>query len=140
MPRKRKQARITHRTHPAKVFRAPDGYCQWCHQEILSSAFKTFCGSLCKDVYSVHTDPKRWREEVWLQDRGICRECGVKHPIDGDWEADHVLPLLLAGLDWNFWSVLNGQVLCRDPCHLIKTKNDAILYAVDTPKRRRRTR
>jgi 5-methylcytosine-specific restriction endonuclease McrA len=51
----------------------------------------------------------------------------------GMWELDHVIPLSQAqrmGNPPHLWQLSNMQTLCP-PCHVIKTKQDRVLYGTD---------
>lgn len=141
--RRKRAPKFSHRTHPAKLFKAPPGVCQWCASDIVIAygtinANSKFCGRLCEDAYRVHTNPKIWRREVFRRCLGICQECGIKHSINGKtWEADHIQPLFIAFNDWNFWSPENGAVLCKKPCHEKKTEQDRIRFSVPRKNHRK---
>ena len=56
------------------------------------------------------------RKQIFLRDKGFCRECGV---YDENWEVDHIIPVFLGG---GACDLSNFQTLCPD-CHRIKTLN-----------------
>lgn len=55
------------------------------------------------------------RELLFSIDEGTCRVCGV---ITDNWQADHILPVVMGG---GACDISNYQTLCLD-CHKGKTK------------------
>lgn len=69
------------------------------------------------------------RQHIFFRDDGVCAACGKKHRYNNaDWQADHIQPLFLAYGDWAFWEPDNLQILCHDPCHKAKSKDDMAKY------------
>lgn len=127
-----------HRTHPSKLRRSAPGHCRWCNVAILKAdgtlnLRRSWCGQRCVTEYLLRTDPKVMRQHIFFRDDGVCAMCKTKHPYNnGDWEADHEMPLFLAYGDPAFWEPENLQILCKDPCHKIKTQADRIRYGFVT--------
>jgi 5-methylcytosine-specific restriction endonuclease McrA len=69
------------------------------------------------------------RRHIFYRDWGICAACGKKHGLlNGDWEADHILPLMISLGDPSFWDPDNLQLLCKKPCHQKKSTEDRRKY------------
>jgi len=69
------------------------------------------------------------RQHVFFRDKGRCAACGTIHPyLDGDWEADHVLPLMISWGDPSFFEPENVVILCTKPCHTEKSARDLREY------------
>lgn len=76
----------------------------------------------------LRADPKKMREHVFFRDDGVCARCGKKHEsLNADWEADHVMPLMVAFGDPRFWEPSNVVILCL-PCHKKKSAEDRRRY------------
>lgn len=109
--------------------------CRWCgllirreDGEIIDRT-RTFCGPECVTHYQLRADPSRMRQHVFFRDNGKCAACGFVHLyLDGDWEADHVLPLMVAWGNPDYWSPDNVVVLCIKPCHSEKSARDLREY------------
>lgn len=130
----RKPARVTHRTHPRKAKKPGRGTCTWCLKPILrpdgsQNMRRTFCDQVCVSAYLLRTDPKVMRQHIFVRDDGRCARCGTVWAYNSaDWEADHVEPLREAYGDPRFWEPENLQILCNDPCHKDKTREDRARY------------
>ena len=125
-----------HRTFPLKLLPKEPGRCHWCGVLIVNArglinTRKNWCSKSCVTHYLMHADPKEWRREVYKRSMGICQAdgCGLVFDFysDAGWQADHILPLYMAGSDLSAWSPDNGQLLCTD-CHKDKTRADYALY------------
>ncbi len=69
------------------------------------------------------------RQHVFFRDEGYCAVCHKKWPnLTGAWEADHIVPLMLAFGDLSFWEPENVQLLCKKPCHEAKSADDMRKY------------
>lgn len=125
---------MTHRTHPLKAKKPGPGTCTWCLQPIFRkdgtrNMRRTFCGPACVSHYLLRTDPKLMRAHVFVRDDGTCDRCGKVWPYNNaDWEADHVHPLREAYGDATCWDPENVVILCHDPCHKDKTREDRAKY------------
>lgn len=90
---------------------------------------RNWCGQRCVGEYLLRTDAKMMRQHVFFRDNGVCAMCKTEHRYNNaDWQADHIVPLFMAYGDPSFWEPENVQILCTDPCHKLKTKNDAAKY------------
>jgi 5-methylcytosine-specific restriction endonuclease McrA len=83
--------------------------------------------AVCAHDYLLTRDPMYVRYVVWRRDRGLCASCGRdcnprpdyearRHAVTGNWEADHVQPLIAGG----GFDLSNLQTLCT-ACHRSKT-------------------
>lgn len=80
------------------------------------------------------------RRHVFVRDEGRCGRCGRRWLyMTPNWEVDHIEPLKEAAGDARFWSPDNTILLCRDPCHIQKTREDRERYGWGRkkPKKRR---
>lgn len=110
--------------------------CRWCGLWVRDSAGaiardQRFCGPVCRTHFQLRADPAKMRQHVFFRDGGRCAQCGTVHPyIDGDWEADHVIPLMVAYADPRLWEPDNVVVLCTSPnkCHYRKSAEDRRTY------------
>jgi 5-methylcytosine-specific restriction endonuclease McrA len=124
-----------HRTHPSKLTRPPPGYCRWCALPILKvdgtiNRRRSWCSQQCVGEYLLRTDAKMYRQHIFFRDDGVCARCNKKHRYNnGDWQADHILPLAIAFGDPAFWDPENLQLLCTDPCHKEKSAEDRTKYS-----------
>lgn len=123
-----------HRTYPGKLIHPAPGHCRWCSQPIFRAdgtinRRKTFCGQVCVSHYLLRADPKEMRRHVFFRDQGVCAMCHTRWLyMDDPWEADHMEPLFLAFGDLAYWEPENVQVLCKHPCHKIKSADDMRRY------------
>lgn len=125
----------SHRKYPGPFgVKLPWGLCHWCGLWIKDEAGKVrtgqkFCGPVCHTHYSLRADPQKMRQHVFFRDGGKCAACGTVHPyLDGEWEADHVRPLMIAFADPAAWDPDNVVILCIRPCHLEKSASDRRKY------------
>lgn len=108
--------------------------CRWCGLWIKDATgailrYEKFCGPVCRTHYSLRADPKMMRRHVFFRDNGACADCGTVHSyLDGDWEADHIVPLMVAFDDPSLWEPDNVRILCTTPCHVRKSADDRHLY------------
>ena len=56
-------------------------------------------------------------DRIAARDKYICQICGK---FTTDYEIDHVVPLFMGGREED----TNRQLLCREPCHRIKSENE----------------
>ncbi len=89
-----------------------------CGQVLLGRKTKWFSDN-CRKIalntyYIIKGDSDVIRENVYLRDKGFCRNCGVKSL---DWQADHVVPVFKGG---GACGLENFQTLCID-CHKDKS-------------------
>lgn len=123
-----------HRIYPLKLNRPPRGICRWCRLVIKRrdgsvNRRRTFCSKVCVTHYLLRADPRRMRRHVFYRDKGVCGDCGYQHHyLHGDWEADHILPLMIAFGDPGYWEPDNVVVLCKTPCHRNKSAADRRKY------------
>lgn len=123
-----------YRVYPSRIIKPPRGICRWCGITILKedgsvNRRKTFCTQVCVTYYLVRADPSKMREFVFFRDRGKCARCGFQHLfLQGEWEADHVLPLMIAFGDPSYWEPDNVVLLCTTPCHKDKSAEDRRKY------------
>jgi 5-methylcytosine-specific restriction enzyme A len=83
----------------------------------------------CVHAYLLARDPAYVRAAVWQRDQGVCAGCGRECDSAGDWEADHVVPLV----DGGGFDLSNLQTLCVE-CHRRKTAiENAERVAVQRP-------
>lgn len=109
---------------------APKGHCKWCGKAIMRPDgvrlnLRKTRHDECLTQYLVRIQPASMRAFVFARDGGRCAECGFVHGADGQWEADHTLQLALADGDPDRWAPENVRILCVDPCHKNKTREDA---------------
>ena len=50
--------------------------CSVCGGPMQRPTFKRYCGSACREIAYVTTDPAFARRKVWQRDKGVCAECG----------------------------------------------------------------
>lgn len=115
---------------------AEKGVCVWCGLSImrpdgLRLNLRKKRHDECLQQLLVRIRPDNMRRFVWKRDGGKCARpgCGRIHSLYGHWDADHVKPLYFAAGDPSFWAPENVVVLCRDPCHKDKTREDIALIA-----------
>lgn len=92
-----------------------DGKCGFCGNE----SKKRWCSKECSNhavtqMWIIKGDIRVIRKQLFLVDKGACRECGE---ITKDWEADHILPVHQGG---GACGLDNFQTLCKN-CHKEKT-------------------
>lgn len=127
---KAKNPKYNYREYPAKHYMSVPGICRWCNNDILDSTGqinkkRNWCNQACVTHYLLRADPKMMRQHVFFRDKGRCEECGtVWRYMSDPWEADHILPLVMAFGDLSYWEPTNVRILCKDPCHKAKTKED----------------
>jgi len=110
--------------------------CRWCGLWIKDAdgnvlSEQKFCGAPCKTHYQLRADPQKMRQHVFFRDGGKCARCGYVHPyLDGDWEADHVIPLMIGLSDPALFEPDNVVVMCTAPnrCHYDKSAEDRRTY------------
>lgn len=69
------------------------------------------------------------RRHVFFRDEGKCADCGFVHPyLDGEWENDHIIPLMRGLSDPTLFDPENCRILCIEPCHKLKTASDRRKY------------
>ena len=101
------------------IFPGNDGRCACgCNQD-LTGRQKRWASIGCRDGAYIHFaiikgDTQIIREELFFNDLGFCRNCGV---FDEFWEADHIIPVHKGG---GGCTIVNLQTLCQD-CHSEKT-------------------
>lgn len=115
---------------------AEKGMCVWCGKAIMrEDGFRLNLRKRrhdeCLEQLLIRLRPDAMRRFVWRRDGGKCARpgCGRVHELYGHWDADHVKPLYFAFGDPSFWSPENVVILCRDPCHKLKTREDIALIA-----------
>lgn len=124
----------SYRTYPGPLLRCPKGLCKWCGLLIRKEdgsldRKKTFCGPVCTTHYQLRADPQKMRQHVFFRDEGKCSACGFVHPyLDGEWEADHTRPLMMAFGDPQYWNPENVTLMCVNPCHKIKSARDLLEF------------
>jgi len=116
--------------------------CRKCNKEVPPGRV-TFCGEKCIHEHKLRSDVSYLRSQVFLRDRGVCKECGQDTEVwrrsamklrprprilylqslgipphrTTFWDADHILPVALGGGECG----LEGfQTLCYG-CHARKT-------------------
>lgn len=127
--------RRSHRDYPGKLPCLMRGLCRWCLLPIRKpdgtiNMTRSFCGPVCVTHFQLRVDPQKMRQHVFYRDNGVCAKCGRKHTSvrSKEWEADHVIPLMVSFGDPRYWEPENVVVLCTDPCHKIKTGEDRRRY------------
>lgn len=68
--------------------------------------------------------PDRVRSRLFEKHEGRCALCS-RDLRPGQWQADHVIPLILGGLHGE----INLQPLCTTPCHKAKSARDVKIKA-----------
>jgi 5-methylcytosine-specific restriction endonuclease McrA len=68
--------------------------------------------------------PPRVRKRIFDRTNGHCAAC-TRELRAGQWECDHIIPLILGGRH----AESNLQPLCSVPCHSAKTARDVRLRA-----------
>ena len=122
----------SHRRYPGPFPPVP-GMCRWCALWIKDAAGKIdydapFCGPVCKTHYQLRADPQKMRQHVFFRDGGKCACCPtVFQYLDDEWEADHIIPLMIALWDPKAWEPDNVRLLCM-PCHKKKSADDRRKY------------
>jgi len=145
----------THRTNPnagaARPSTLPKGphgrcLCRYCGKEVPTGRV-TFCGAACIHEHKLRSDTSYLRSQVFLRDRGVCRECGRDTEVwrrsamglrprarilylqslgipphrTTFWDADHILPVALGGGECDLSNIVS---LCYG-CHAKKTARQA---------------
>jgi 5-methylcytosine-specific restriction endonuclease McrA len=122
--------------------------CRWCEKEVMPPQ-KTFCGPDCVHEWKLRSDVAYLRSQLFLRDKGICRDCGLdtlklrRRMYDLSeservsmgmsfgipahqsknlmlWEADHVVPVSQGG---GLTGLDNFQSLCVT-CHYKKSAKE----------------
>lgn len=125
-----------HRKYPGPFPRCPAGMCAWCGLWIRDEGGairrdQKFCAPTCHTHYSLRANPQMMRQHIFFRDDGICAACGTRHPyLNGDWENDHIIPLMAGLTDPALFEPENCRILCKRPCHLQKTASDRRKYRV----------
>jgi 5-methylcytosine-specific restriction protein A len=112
------------RTTLAPLTKGPNGrnLCRYCRQEVQPPR-RTFCGDECVHQYSIRSSPRYARAHVLKRDHGICALCGSDESATGDWQADHVIPVVEGGGECGLL-----RTLCT-PCHKRVTRELAARLA-----------
>lgn len=121
---------VTKRNHrhppKSKYYHAvPRGTCRFCGQPILKPDGKSdkrkHWHPSCVTEHKQLTDPSLTRKAVFQRDHGVCCDCGViDDRLSGEWEADHIVPLIESGGDINAWKLTNLATRCKE-CHREKS-------------------
>lgn len=132
--------------------KAPHGnrQCRWCKQEVFPPR-RTYCSDRCVHEWSLRSDVAYLRSQLFLRDKGVCRDCGLdatalrrrlydlpveerekvgaEHGIPAYqarnlmlWEADHVVAVMNGG----GLAGLDGFATRCVACHIRKTKADLL--------------
>lgn len=105
------------------IYRTKGGTCRVCREAIIEdgklNTRKTW-HSDCLDRWWLHTNAGETRRIVLKRDAGVCAKCGKEEGRYGDWDADHIDPLI----DGGSFELSNLQTLCG-PCHKAKTAREA---------------
>jgi 5-methylcytosine-specific restriction protein A len=108
---------------PVPPYREP-GQCRLCDTPILRPDGQPNRRRLwhqeCADLYMASNSAAGMRAVIFKRDGGICAKCGKDCGRNGDWEADHVVPLIDGGTH----DFSNVQTLCT-PDHKAKTAAEA---------------
>lgn len=108
---------------PKPPYRGP-GLCRPCGLPILkrdgTPDTRRSWHAECVEPYLALTSSDALRRYIYRRDHGICANCR-RHVRDRseDWQADHVVALILGGPH----ALDNVQLLCTE-CHRIKTRAD----------------
>lgn len=132
--------------------KGPNGerLCRNCHGPMPEDKRKHNCSQKCVEEWRLKTSPHLMRHAVFLRDRGICAVCGrdtvqeyrekigakkyQPHHAVGDWEADHIVPVIEGGGECG----LEGfRTLCLD-CHHKETAELARRRALQRREEKRR--
>jgi hypothetical protein len=122
----------THRIPPKPPHfdTAPEGTCRWCGEStgmtLKGKPSKSRWHPKCLLDYKLLFWATTTRRAVWKRDNGVCKECGTQCSRKGKpkWHMDHILPLIEANGNINYWRLENLQTLCVI-CHKKKTANEA---------------
>lgn len=111
---------------PAAFTHLPKGYCGMCAIPIYLPN-----GDLdrrrqfhpdCAIKWLIRSRQRVARLFVFERDKGQCAACATVHQVEADtWNLDHIRELTDAGGDPSYWEPSNCQILCREPCHRLKT-------------------
>lgn len=110
---------------------AAKGHCKWCGDPIFREDgvrmnLRKFRHDECKRIFLAHIMPDAMRRYVFQRDQGRCAACGTTFSsLYGPWDADHIQMLAMAEGDGSLWHPDNVRILCREPCHIEKSKQDA---------------
>lgn len=63
---------------------------------------------------------KRQKAMIFERANGCCEKCGRKVGGAIAYDVDHIIPATFGGRA----TLDNGQILCKQPCHVVKTKRD----------------
>jgi 5-methylcytosine-specific restriction endonuclease McrA len=114
---------------PQHYFTAPKGYCRFCGEIILKAdgtqRTRAHWHQECVEQYKLIYWPANTSKAVRRRDKGKCAKCGAK---DGDWQVDHIKPLVEAQGRVEYWLLDNLQTLCTE-CHKEKTALEAKMRA-----------
>lgn len=116
--------------------KAEPGHCVWCGEGIfredgLRLNLRRKWHEPCLEQFLIRTRPDAMRRFVWRRDEGRCARpgCGRVHGLYGHWDADHVEPLYFAEGRLEYWAPENVVILCREPCHKLKSREDIAAIA-----------
>lgn len=121
--------------------------CRWCRR-LVSPPRSSFCSDDCVHEYRLRSDSTYLRSQVFMRDKGVCRECGSstmdlrrkldtlteevrevvcavldiptnrRAPGHSLWDADHMVPVRAGG---GCCGLENIATLCL-PCHRRKNR------------------
>lgn len=120
-----------------KLVKGPHGrnLCRFCATEVLPPR-RTFCsgertkysrrklngvwtvvvykqGYGCVQEWCLRNSPKYAREAVFDRDQGVCALCGIKNSRKGNWQADHIVPVILDGGECGLSNLRTLCLLCH---------------------------
>lgn len=121
-----------HRTPPKPPYydTVPEGTCRWCNLEVgltrTGRKSKSRWHTSCFEEYAILFFASTTRKAVWQRDKGKCASCGCQTDRKGQngWQMDHIVPLIEANGDLQYWRLGNLQTLCKR-CHTTKTSAEA---------------
>ncbi len=132
---RRRKYVMLHRKPPKPPFyvTAPKGTCRYCGDTLLDKNGKVRTRASwhedCLEEYKTIYWPGHTRDVIWIRDRGQCAKCPTKfNSKRGEWEVDHIRPLIEANGNIEFWKTPNLMTLCGD-CHKKKTAGEATARA-----------
>lgn len=121
-----------------KLKKGPNGYnlCKFCQTEVKPPR-RTFCSGIktiygrkkingfwvrilkiqgygCVHEWILRSSPKYARDAVFDRDQGVCSLCGIKNARKGNWQMDHIIPVIEGGGECG---LENLRSLCKNPCH-----------------------
>jgi 5-methylcytosine-specific restriction endonuclease McrA len=118
----------SHRKPPRPPFwnTAVGGECRFCGEKVLKEDGtpnrRLRWHRACSRVWRFANDRFYARQVIRSRDKGRCNVCD-KQCTEEEWEADHIVPLVLAGGDLLYFLPGNVQTLCR-PCHRAKSATE----------------